>query len=181
MNEELKLEIAKSTAHRPVRDRISSQVLQNPQLFPDLLAMALDISWEHYHKACWNLELVLEKEILWLKPHLEIFCRTIAHLETEGAKRSVSKICLFAMDKHLKDKTFLTDPQFQQIVEACFDWIIDPDGKVAAKAYSIRALFRAGKLQPWIYPELKPILEKDYRSHSAAYQVVVREVLPHLK
>lgn len=177
MNNKLQQEIAQSTAHRPVRDRIAAKVLQNRSLFHDLLAMALDITWEHYHKACWTLELVLEKEIIWLKPHLDIFCRTLAHLKTDGAKRSASKICLFAVEKQFKDKSFLTETQLQYIVEACFDWVIDPDEKVATKAYSIRALFRAGKLQPWIYPELKPILEKDYKSHSAAYQVVAREVL----
>lgn len=176
----LEQQIATSTAHRPIRDQISGRVLKNPHEFVKLIALALDFNWPHYTKACWNLELVLEKKIDWLAPYLDDFTLAITHAQTDGSKRSLSKICLFAVRHHMKNPGFLSDGQLHRIIENCFDWTIDPNGKVAAKAYAIRALYPAGKLQPWIYPELKPILEKDYKAHSAAYQAVVREILPKI-
>jgi hypothetical protein len=64
----------------------------------------------------------------------------------------------------------------QAITEACFDWLIT-DTKVASKCYAIRILHLLGNQFYWIHPELKIILEKEYRNHSAGYKAVFREIL----
>ena len=74
----------------------------------------------------------------------------------------------------------LSENNLKKITEACFDWLIT-DNKVAAKAYSIRTLFALKNHFDWIQPELKQILEQDYKKHSAAYQAVAREVLKKMK
>ena len=76
--------------------------------------------------------------------------------------------------------SFLTEKQLQLITERCFDWLIT-DAKVATKAYAMRALFEAGKLQDWIYPQLTAILEKDFAVHSAAYQAAAKELLKKMR
>lgn len=169
-----------STAHRPIRDKLSGEVIDNPELFPILMEIALDVQNKNHHKACWTLELVLEHNITWLSDYLDDFCQKLPLYKHEGAIRSISKICMFSAKQHLKskkkDSLFLTEKQSQQIIETCFDWLIN-DTKVASKAYAMRALFELGKLHDWIYPELQEILPKDFAHHSPAYHSASKEIL----
>lgn len=174
-------EIANSTAHRPVRDRLSTAVLQDKSLLPVLIGYATDIKYKHHHKACWILELVFENKIEWLQEYAVLFCNTLSTYKHEGAIRSVSKICLFAVTRQQKQPGFLTEMQLTQITEACFDWLIDPQGKVANKAYAMRTIFILGKKQDWIYPELQRILQEDFVKHSAAYKAAAKEILQKIK
>lgn len=184
MNEIFYRKIEDSTAHRPIRDFISAEVIANSELFPHLLTVAFDVSDKNHHKACWILELVIEAKIDWLYDYLDRFTATLPLYSHDGAIRSISKICMFSAEHHIqktkKQACFISEKQLQQITETCFDWLID-DRKVASKAYAIRTLFQIGKLYDWIYPELKFILTKDYPNHTAAYKAVAREVLKKIK
>lgn len=176
MNSELYKNIANSSAYRISRDENTQLILANVALFPDLLALALNVADKNHHKACWVLELALEKQLHLLTDHLPVFCISLSEFRNESATRAVSKICMF-LSQHLT----LTTVQEQQITESCFDWLISEDRKVATKAYSIRALYELGKKYDWIYPELQRILTDDYHKHSAAYKAVAREILKKIK
>ena len=169
-----------STAHRPIRDKLSGEVINNFELLPVLMEIAIDVNNKNHYKACWTLELVLEHNINWLSDYLDDFCHKLPLYQHEGAIRSISKICMFSAKQHLKNKKkdspFLTEKQSQQIIESCFDWLIN-DTKVASKAYAMRALFEFGKLHDWIYPELQEILPKDFAHHSPAYHSASKEIL----
>ncbi|NMH29620.1 hypothetical protein G6047_16385 [Flavobacterium sp. SE-s28] len=175
-------EIEHSTAHRPIRDRIANSVLADEALFPQLFFCALDTKSDFHFKACWIMELVLNQKISLIEPYLDEFCQSLPYFENDSALRSISKICLFICERHFgKNQTvFASKEQLQHISEACFDWLIS-DGKVAMKAYAMRALFLTGKDFDWIYPELGTILEKDFPHHSAAYKAAARELLKKLK
>lgn len=184
MNPNFYQSIEKSTAHRPSRDFNAGLVFENPQLLADLIAVACNTSDKNHHKACWILELVLEKNPNWLFPHLDTFCKKLPSFTHDGAVRSVSKICMFAADYHLKqlslENIFLSEKQLKCITETCFDWLIG-DTKVASKAYAMRTLFEIGKRQPWIYPEMRSIMELGFPNHSAAYRAVAKELLKKMK
>lgn len=179
---DLERQIENSTAHRAIRDEISGYVLGNRDTFYALFALALDTSSKNHHKACWNLELVLEKKIDWLTPFLDEFCDALPAFTDDGARRSISKICLFIGREHFAKNSpgFAADNQLEKIASACFDWLIG-DSKVATKAYAMRALFLLGKKFDWIHSELGEILPKDFSMHSAAYRAVAREILKKLR
>lgn len=165
--------VQNSTAHRPVRDSISAEVLGNPLLFAELIGIALDIKDKNHHKACWILELVLEKDITLLGSFLPAFCGTLPAFKHEGAIRSVSKICLLCVQHHIRYKgAFLSALQLQQVI----DWLIT-DTKVASKAYAMRALYLIGKFEDWIHPELEVILRQGFPEHSPAYKGAAKEIL----
>ncbi|WP_243389570.1 hypothetical protein [Flavobacterium cyanobacteriorum] len=168
--------IQASTAHRPVRDLLCAEVLGNHQLFPELMATALSMQDTSHHKACWILELVLEKDLDMLRGYLPQFCDSLPAFTHDGAIRSVSKICLFCVQRHMRDGSFLTARQLQQVTEACFDWLIS-GAKVASKAYAMRALYLAGKSKAWIHPELEVILTRGFPEHSPAYKGAAKEIL----
>lgn len=180
MNAEFVKSVENSTAHRPSRDYHSDCVFGNPALLNDLMTMALNTQNPFHYKACWILELILEKHISWLLPNLDAFCDVLPLFTHDGALRSVSKICLFSSKEHLKTNEFLSNDQIRTITECSFDWLIS-DKKVATKAYSMRTLFELGKLEPWIYPELKPILQQDAAFHSAAYKAAGKDILRRIR
>jgi len=173
-------QIARSTAHRPIRDLLSNAVLQDKSLLDELVKIALTVTDPNHHKACWILELVLEQEPEWLTGYLSEFCTVLSQIKHEGALRSISKICLFAIRHQQRRANFLGDTEIEQITAACFDWLINPNGKVATKAYAMRALHLLGKDNEWIYPELKRILSEDAAKHSAAYVAAAKDILKQL-
>jgi hypothetical protein len=180
MNNGFYYQIAKSTAHRPIRNVLSGAVLQDKDLFKQLVDIALNVDDQHHHKACWTLELVMEAKIEWLEEYRDSFCNSLSKIKHVGALRSISKICLFAVKHNLKQPELLAAKHADQITEACFDWLIDPAGKVATKAYAMRTLHILGAQKSWIYPELKRILSEDASKHSAAYIAAAKDILKRI-
>ncbi len=173
--------IAHSTAHRPIRDLLSGQVVSDQALLPHLLDIAFNVNDKNHHKACWVLELVCEAKIEWIQPHLNSFCAALPLFKNESAMRPIAKICLFASIYHQQHTGFLNGIHIQQIMEACFDWLINPETKVATKAYSMRALYVLGKNEDWVYPELIRILSEDSAKHTAAYKAAAKDILRRIK
>jgi hypothetical protein len=176
MDTQLFKNVAESSARRESRAGNAAFVLDHPHLANDLIALALDVSDKNHFKACWILEIVLEKDIRLMASKLDDFCHSLLLFTNESALRSVAKICMLCTQNLKKDASFLSEKQITQITEACFQWVITEE-KVAVKAYAIRALFETGKVLDWVYPELVPVLEHGFSSHSPAYKVVAKEVM----
>ena len=169
--------IEESTAHRLNREFIRDYVIQNPDKLKFLMEIARNEKDKIHVKACWSLELIFELKLELLLPFLDAFTSKISVYKNDSAIRPVSKICLFLS----KSKTIpLSENQETKIIETCLDWLIQ-DEKVAAKAYSMRALYNFGKKHPWIHEELKTILSQDYPNHSAAYKAATKDILKKLK
>ena len=132
---DLDTQIANSTAHRPIRDHLSGLVLADQSLLPELLSMAFDTKDKNHHKACWVMELVFEAKIEWLGGYLDTFCNRLSAYDNESSLRSVSKVCLFAVQRHLKHPAFLNGKHLEQITESCFDWLINPETKAQLIVY----------------------------------------------
>ena len=180
MSSEFTKRLSTIKAYRNARDEFSGMVLHNETLFPELFAMAVNTKDKNHYKACWILELVLEQKINWLQEYLDEFCDTLQKYTNNSAIRPISKVCLFAVKEQEKNTAFLNGKHIQAITEACFDWLINPDEKVATKAYAMRALYILGKKQDWIYPELKHILPQNASEHTAAYKAAAKDVLQRI-
>lgn len=167
------LYVEKSTAYRKSRDSICELAITNSDNLKELFYFAFDISNENHFKACWALELVLEKNIELIIPYITDYVNLVSQYKNDSALRSISKICLFISKTQLIE---LSKIQEQLLIETCLDWLIR-DEKVATKAYTIRALYNFSTKQPWIRDELKIILAQDYSSHSYAYKAVAKEIL----
>lgn len=177
MTTEFEKKLDSVTAHRVNRHKYADEVLQNPELFPELIQLCFQNSDKNKAKACWILELVCSENLELIQEHLDFFCSNVQNRSDQSAIRALSKICMLLTLSHFKKAAIqLNENQLQQITECCFDWLLT-DTKVASKCYSIRALHLLGNHFDWIHPELKIILEKDYINHSAAYKAVSREIL----
>ena len=181
MSTEFEKKLDSVTGYKDSRQKQADEVLENPELFPELIQLCFQTSNKNNSKACWVLELVCYEKPEWFQEYLDVICSNIKNLTDDGAIRAISKVCLLLTIAHFRKKEILlSENQLQQITETCFDWLIK-DTKVASKCYAIRALHLLGKHFDWVHPELKIILEKDYPHHSAAYKAVGREILKKIK
>jgi len=180
MNATLRAHIDNCSAYRKDREKNRNLALRNPDFLKLLVEVAFDPAQEHHHKACWILELVCEKKLKLIVPHIDLFLETAPRFTNDSAIRPAAKISMFlAKSNHRANGINLSQLQETQIIEQCLDWLIS-DEKVAAKSYAIKALFVLGKKYDWVHEELKTILEQDYAHHSAAYKATAREVLKRL-
>jgi hypothetical protein len=169
------------TGHRANRQKYADKVLNNPELFPELMQLCFQILNKNSSKACWILEFVCYQKLEWITAHLNFFCSQIKNLKDESAIRPAAKICQLLVFSHYKEKkVVLSEKHLEEITESSFDWLIN-DTKVASKAYSMRTLYLLGRHYDWIHPELKTIIVKDFPNHSAAYKAVAKEVLKKIK
>jgi len=183
MATELQSKLEYLKAYREDRLVIAEFILNNKNYLDELITICFTPLDKNNHKACWILEFVSYKELIWLQPYVDFLCNNLKHLTDESAMRPVAKIVqllVISYYKKTKNSILLSEENLQKLIEASFDWLIN-DTKVATKAYSIRTLYILGNHYNWIHPELEIILGKDYANHSAAYKAVAREVLKKIK
>lgn len=178
---EMFTKIDQSTAHKKSRVTVSNFAIKNSSNLSELIAIAMDISHKNHVKAFWSLELVCNKKLKLFAPYIDLFCVILSKLVDDSAVRPATKICMFlAKSNHRKNGIELSKEQEHIIIENLIDRLIQ-DEKVAAKVYSMKALFILGKKYNWIYEELKSIITEDAYKHSAAYQSCTRNILKKLK
>lgn len=169
------------TGHRENRQKYANEVLDNPEIFPELIQLSFQVSNKNSSKAFWILEFVCYQKLEWLVDYLDFFCSNIKKLKDESSIRPAAKICQLLVLAHFKkNEIILSEKNLEEITESSFDWLIN-DIKVAPKAYSMRTLYLLGEHYDWIHPELKTIITKDFPNHSAAYKAVAKEVLKKIK
>ncbi len=146
----------------------------------DLVAVAFDFDDKNHYRAFLILDFVLERKITLLTLFLDDFCERLRDIRHESASRTGARICMMAVDHHLKTKNFLSDEHLRQIAEKSFDWLID-DSKVAVKAHAMRSLYGIGTLQEWIHPELIEILQQHFAEQSPGYRAAAKQILRAVK
>ena len=67
------------------------------------------------------------------------------------------------------------------IVTKCFDLLNDPKITVAVKMYSIRILYRIGKMEPELFPELELSLQANIEYGTAGLKNISKKILTKIK
>lgn len=165
---------AMKNAKRVYREAAADLILANEELMLPLVELVFDVANKLSIKAAWTLEIVCEKNLEYLLPHIDYFTKNIHLIVFESAVRPASKICNFLAITYnsKKDsivKNTLTKSHIDNIVECAFDWMIS-EHKVATKAYAMNALYIFGKNYNWVHKELALILEANIPKESAAYK-----------
>jgi hypothetical protein len=170
---------------RESRLKYANIVLNDMSLFPKLIDIMFRVDDKVSYRAAWVFEFVCENYIYAIVPYLDTFCNNIKNVHLDSAVRPLAKVCYFIAQEYDSKqpntlKKMLKPKHREQIIEACFDWLISKQ-KIAAKAYAMDTLFLLGKNYPWVHPQLTHILEKDSPTQSAGYKVRARRILKKLK
>ncbi|MCF6297636.1 MAG: hypothetical protein L3J08_06585 [Flavobacteriaceae bacterium] len=176
--------ISIKNAKRIYRDRATSFVIKNPEIFPFLLELTFENEKRMAIKSSWVLELVCFENINLLIPHLNYFVENLHNVNHESMLRPLSKICSFIaniydLSNQNEIKKKLTTENKIQIIEVSFDWLIG-NHKVATQVFAIDTLFLLGKYFDWVHTELKLVLKQNINKGSAGYQVRAKRVLERL-
>ena len=178
MEKEFYNRIISVNAQRKNRDNNKDYLIQNPEYLTDLFKIALNINDKNHHKALWIIELIAEEQINLLKPYVEDFCFSVNKFEKNHSKRPASKICMLLVKSK---KTVLTAFQKEKIIETCLDWLINPEVKIAPKAYGMYTLSYLIKEHEWLNDALKQIINKDFANQSVGYKAASKEILRRIE
>ncbi len=170
---------------RENRTKLSKEVLNNPNLLPELFNICLKNEDQTSVKAYWIFEYSCRNSIEIIIPFLDSFIENLDKVNFASSKRPASTICELICESYfikklpiIKDS--ITTIHLNKIAETCFDWLINNE-KVAVKAHAMRSLFLLGQKFDWIHPELKQVLELGFSEHTAAYKARARYILNKLK
>lgn len=167
---------------RENRQRVADIVLENQNLFKDLVTLTFKVDEKISIKAAWILEWICTHHHLnWIIPHLDEFSNNISTLKFDSAIRPCAKICehlanAFYASKENYIKKNLTNTQIDKIVSCGFDWLITPQ-KIAVRAYTMNTLYLFGLEKNWIHPELKCLIETKIIHESKGCKARGKQVL----
>jgi hypothetical protein len=172
-------------ASKKSRQQFADQIFKHPENLTQLLAIAFSVDQNEHIRAAWVLEIVCDKALNLLIPHLDVFTKKIRQLTEHSAKRPMAKICeMVARDYYSNPLSAfcntLTHTHKKAITEVCFDWLINEE-KTAVKAFAMNTLFLIGMEFTWIHTELQFVLEKHYSNESPGYKARARHIIKKLK
>lgn len=177
-------ELNNVNATRVCRTKYAALVLANPELISPLLEILFSDDKKIAPRASWIFEFAFKENYTIIFPYLDKFFNNISTLHIDSATRPCAKIIEILMEMYYHKKNTdiikrLTQGHKEQIIEACFDWLIR-DEKVAVKVYSMNALYWLGTEFDWVHTELKTIIERDYSWQSAGFKAKARHILKRL-
>lgn len=146
------------------RQRVANIVLENQDLFKDLVTITFKVDEKISIKAAWILEWICTHHNLNLMiPHLDEFSQNIKRVVFDSATRPCAKICEHLANAYYSKKineiqVNLTQNHIDTIIETGFDWLITPQ-KIAVRAYTMNTLYLFGLEKDWVLPELKHLIE----------------------
>ena len=113
---------------------------------------------------------------------LEYLLSRIKEVKHESCQRHYAKIAMHVTGKKapkiIQQKLQAFD--LEPVVEQCFDWMIDPEVKIAVKCFVAEALFNLRDRYPWLKEELANQLHFLMRNGTAAIQSRGRKLLAGL-
>lgn len=161
--EQLQLELQNLKAYKRERVRLGTIAVQE-HLLEQLIGYCHPESGVS-HQACW----ALEQSFLLFEQACYAHLAPISHLFTlpvnSSGMRVLTNIASILAKKYYSKKehpikNILTLEMRTNMIEGCFQSLIDHEGLTANLAYATRALFEFGKEFDWIYGELAPMIQQ---------------------
>ena len=167
------------------RKKYAALLVNNPNLIPQILDILFNVDDKQSCRAAWLLEFVARENLDTILPFLDRITQQMHTVYFDSAVRPMAKICEIVVKSYYHKlpnhtKEYLKTIHKERIIEACFDWMITKQ-KVAVKVLSMNTLFLLGKEFDWVHPELILILERDFKSSSAAFKARARHIIKKLK
>jgi len=171
-------------AKRENRKKVTGIVLEQPHLFPHLVAVTFAVDTKTSIKAAWVLEWICTHHGLdLLLPQLDFFTQNISKLRFDSAIRPCAKICerlaiVYTSTTQNNTKELLKKVHIDTIITTGFDWLLTPQ-KIAVRAYTMNTLYLFGKQKQysWIHPELTHLIQTKIIHESAGCKARGRKIL----
>ena len=183
---DLQFDIDKVNHSMASRAEAVDLVMHNLEILPELIEKAFSDDKNHF-KYCWWLEFLNRQHIEILCPHIDIILNKANTLTNQSAIRPIAKtIETFVLNYYSRMPNEIVQAMMsseikEKMISCTFEWLINDQLKVAARAYSMTSLFHLGKDVNWVHSELRLVIEQSYATESVAYQARARMILKKLK
>lgn len=133
-------------------------------------------------RAAWILENIFLQDPSRYEPDLEYLLSRTREVQYESCQRHYAKIIMHLTNKKTPQiiQQKLQQLDLEPVIEQCFDWMINPEVKIAVKVFAAEALFNLRCRYPWIAEELANQLRFLMRNGTAAIQTRGRKLLGEL-
>lgn len=165
-------------------DDLVHELEKRPELTKTLFDEVFVGDREGTFNASWTFDHLMRKKLEYLLPFFDDFANRLAELRTESCIRPMAHVCEMACTAYFKKKDpiftqHITDKSLEQMVAACFDWLIGPMN-MAPKVFSMTSLFYLGQKFDWVHPELKQVLQDTYADGTPGYRSRAKKTLDKL-
>jgi hypothetical protein len=160
-----------------------SRILKEQQFaLRDLIDITFNIDKDIAFRAAWILENIFLQDPTRYETDLEYLISRIKEVKHASCQRHYAKIVMHITAKKapasIKQK--LQQLDMEPVIEQCFDWMIDPEVKIAVKVFAGDALFNLKHRYPWVKEELAEQIKFLMRSGTMAIQTRGRKLLAQL-
>lgn len=146
--------------------RIVSFVGNDPARFKDLVQLFLGDEYRVIQRAAWPVSYCIEEYPELIKPYWSRFIKCLGKKDTHPAvARNVMRLLQF---------TEIPKRYQGPVLNACFDYIADPQQAPAVKAFSLTVLYNLYKVYPDILPEIQSIIEAAWDRETPAFRARAR-------
>ncbi len=126
------------------------------------------IAW----RAGWVLDNFERKNNRALLPYLNQLSEILLQTPHHGVQRHITRILCNAPATELEDG---------RLVDACFNWLLNPQTPVAVKANAMEIISKLCSTYPELGQELKTVIFEGYETGTAAFKSRGRKILERLE
>ena len=169
----MNLEKALAKEHSKAQcERIVGYIGGDPERFAALMGLFFRGEYRITQRASWPMSYCVQNHPELVIPY---YRQLIEQLERKDTHTAVTRNIL----RLLQDLTI--PEEFQgRVMNACFDFILEPGVPVAIKAFSLTVLENLSLHYPEILPELKIVIESEWDRSTAAFRSRARKILSKL-
>ncbi len=134
---------------------------ENQALFKKVLDFALEDNNQYAMRAARVIHLTATNHPELIRPYLNKIIHALSGFKNDGLKRSMTRI----LSEHC---TELNEESHWILIDVCFNYLMDPNEKIALKIYSMDILYNISQQYPDIKKELISCIENQLPYASAA-------------
>jgi hypothetical protein len=156
---------------KELADEIVSWVDNNQKHFDELLKVFLtNKDYRIVQRAAWPLSYAAINQPQLISRHYK---KIVQYLDAPNQPAAVRRNILRIFD-HLPE---IPEDYHGVLMDACFQYIADPDETIAAQAYALGILDKLTKIYPEILPELKTVIEVRMLNAAPAFKSRAKKIL----
>lgn len=150
-------------------DKIVAWIGNDQQRFDELFALFLSDEYRVVQHAAWPLSYAVIQHPQLIKTH---FTKLVANLRKPGIHSAVKRNTM-----RLLQDIDIPARLHGRIMDACFNYIVDPAEAIAVKAFSLTVLEKLSRQYPDIIPEIKLLITENYERETPAFRVRAKRFL----
>ena len=154
-------------------NKIIKWIGDDQKRFDELFDLFLNDEYRVVQRAAWPLSYCVINHPELIQKH---FAKLVKNMKKPNTGDSVKRNTV-----RLLQHITIPEKYHGDIMTICFDYIIDPEEKVAVKAFSLTILENLSKQYPEIKQELKAIIEDRWDAETAAFRSRAKKILKEIK